>query len=144
MGLAPGGSPSGVPHLVAGLGCRLHCPAEDILAVLAAAEFRFGHAADTLAAPAAKRHEPGLHEAAARRGLKLLFIDDTALADAQPRCATRSEAARRATGHAAIAEACALAAAGPGATLLLPRIAHPTATCALAGPARDAPVTGPA
>jgi cobalt-precorrin 5A hydrolase len=84
---------------------------------------------DQLAAPDFKRGEPGLHEAAAALGLPLHFVADAALAAAQPQCLTRSAAALRATGHASIAEAAALA---QGGTLLGPRIASANATCALA------------
>ncbi len=118
--------------IVAGLGCRRLCAAADILAVLDDAESQAGVRVSALAAPAFKSEEPGLVEAAVARGLFMHWIDDPALAEAQPRCVTRSDIAERHTGHAAIAEAAALAASGPTGRLLLARIAHPTATCALA------------
>jgi cobalt-precorrin 5A hydrolase len=74
-------------------------------------------------------------EAAARLGLSLVMIGADALAAAQPRCPTRSEAAARAVGVGSVAEGCALAASGAGGRLLLPRVAHGGATCALAEPA---------
>jgi len=118
--------------IVAGIGCRLDCPEADISAVLRDAESRAGVTATALAAPAFKSAEPGLNAAATTLGLPLHLITDDALAEAQPRCVTASDRVRTATGHAAIAEACALAAAGPHSRLILPRIAHPRATCALA------------
>jgi cobalamin biosynthesis protein CbiG len=118
--------------IVAGIGCRLECPEADISAVLRDAEARAGVTATALAAPKFKSTEPGLNAAAATLGLPLHWIDDAALAAAQPRCVTQSERVRAATGHAAIAEAAALAAAGPHSRLILPRIAHSSATCALA------------
>ncbi len=118
--------------IAAGLGCRRHCPPADIIAVLRDAEARAGTMATALAAPAFKSAEQGLIEAARTLGLPLLFIEDDALAQAQPSCVTKSEAARQHTGHASIAEAAALAACGPNARLLLARITHPAATCAIA------------
>ena len=118
--------PSPHPHtmITAGLGCRKGCTAAELVALIRGA----GHP-DRLAAPYFKHAEPGLHEAAAQLGLPLTFIPAEAIAAAQPHCLTRSAAAARATGHASIAEAAALAAGG---TLLGPRIASANATCALA------------
>jgi cobalt-precorrin 5A hydrolase len=118
--------------IVAGIGCRNLCPGADILAVLHDAEARAGVSATALAAPAFKSGETGLRAAAAMLGLPLHWIDDAALAAAQSRCVTASDRVRAATGHAAIAEAAALAAAGPRGRLILARIAHSSATCALA------------
>jgi cobalt-precorrin 5A hydrolase len=118
--------------IAAGLGFRRNTPAADLIAILRDAEALAGQRATALAAPAFKAAEPGLVEAAAQLGLVLHLIDDAGLAEAQPACVTRSETVRAHTGHAAIAEAAAIAAAGPGARLILPRIAHATATCALA------------
>lgn len=117
---------------IAGLGCRAGASATDIIAVLHEAEARADRRAIALAIPAFKLREPGLNEAAALLGLPLILIDDTALAAVQWLCVTHSATVAAHTGHASIAEAAALAACGPGATLRLPRIAHPTATCALA------------
>jgi cobalt-precorrin 5A hydrolase len=110
--------------ITAGIGCRKNCSAAEIVALVQQA----GHP-DRLAAPDFKQHEPGLHQAAAALGLPLHFVSDADLAAAQPHCLTRSDAAERATGHASIAEAAALAGGG---TLLGPRIANANATCALA------------
>jgi cobalamin biosynthesis protein CbiG len=63
----------------------------------------------------------------------LLLVERDALIAAQAACVTRSECAERTLGVAAVAEGCALAAAGQGARLVLPRIASARATCALAG-----------
>jgi cobalamin biosynthesis protein CbiG len=118
---------------VAGLGCRQGCTAAEFLALIEAAQARTGRLA-ALAAPAFKQAEAGLIDAAARLELPLLWIDAARLRAAQPRCATVSARVAAATGHASIAEACALAAAGATARLLLARIAGPRATCAVAGP----------
>ncbi len=121
--------------VVAGIGCRKDCPAEDILAVVQRACGAAGRAADALAAPSFKASEAGLQGAAASLGLRLILVEPGALAAAQPRCVTFSEFAARAAGAAgaaSVAEGCALAAAGPQARLLLPRLAGARATCALA------------
>jgi cobalamin biosynthesis protein CbiG len=110
--------------ITAGIGCRKGCSAAEIVKLVKSAG-----QPDQLAAPDFKRGEPGLQEAAALLGLPLRFVADAALADAQPRCLTRSAAALQATGHASIAEAAAIAGGG---TLLGPRIASANATCALA------------
>ena len=110
--------------IVAGIGCRRGCTAEEIVALVRAAG-----PADALAAPAFKRDEPGLHQAALQLGVPLRFVAEDALAAVQTLCVTRSAAAERATGHASIAEAAALAGGG---VLVRPRIASANATCALA------------
>ncbi len=120
--------------MIAGIGCRRACPAADIVALVRVAEAQAGVRVTALAAPAAKREEAGLADAAAQLGLALHWVGDAALAAAQPRCVTRSACAERSLGVAAVAEGCALAAAGAQARLVLPRIASPRATCAIAAP----------
>jgi cobalt-precorrin 5A hydrolase len=119
-------------RVVAGIGCRRNCPAEDILTVVRHACARAGISANGLAAAEFKAGEPGLHAAAQHLGLPLLLVDGTALSAAQERCVTRSGHAAQAVGVASVAEGCALAAAGIGSRLLLPRVAFGGATCALA------------
>jgi cobalt-precorrin 5A hydrolase len=114
--------------IVAGIGCRRGCPADAIVALVRQAETLAAPVA-ALAAPAFKRNEPGLLQAADRLGVPLLFVEDTALAAAQVLCVTRSDAAERATGFASVAEAAAL---GAGGVLLLPRLTGAGVTCALA------------
>ncbi len=114
--------------IVAGIGCRRGAKAAAIVALVRRAE-ALGEPAQALAAPAFKRGEPGLRDAAASLGLELLFVDDAAMAAAQPRCVTRSAAAEHATGMASVAEAAAI---GIGGVLLVPRIAGAGVTCALA------------
>jgi cobalt-precorrin 5A hydrolase len=129
--------------LIAGIGCRRNCAIDEIMSILdrACATLDRARAAsdsrlDVLAAPAFKSHEPALRAAALRIGAPLVLIDAAALAAAQERCTSQSLRAEQAVGFASVAEACALAAAGPRGRLLLPRIASFTATCALAeGPA---------
>ncbi len=119
-------------RVIAGIGLRRGCPAEDIVTLVRRACAEAGRPVAALAAPAFKGGEAGLGAAAAQLGVALLLVDDEALAAAQAACVTRSEAALRAVGAASVAEGSALAAAGVGARLLLRRIAGARATCALA------------
>ncbi len=114
--------------IVAGIGCRRACPADEIVDLVQRAG-RLAAPPDALAAPDFKRDEPGLLEAARRLGLDLVFVATDAMAAVQPGCVTCSAKALRATGLASVAEAAALA---HGGRLLLPRIASARATCALA------------
>jgi cobalamin biosynthesis protein CbiG len=114
--------------IAAGIGFSAACTAEELAALLAGTGARI----DVLATPTAKAARATARDLAAALGLPLRAIDDAALAAVQPLCPTRSARALRETGLASIAEACARAAAGPGARLILPRIASPHATCALA------------
>ena len=116
----------------AGIGCRAQTPASEIVAVVREACARLQRGADALAAPAFKAAEAGLSEAARLLGLRLVLVDQAALIAAQALCVTHSAASAHATGVASVAEGSALAAAGPGARLILPRITHARATCALA------------
>jgi len=118
--------------IVAGVGCRRACPADAIVVVVRRALALAACEAAALAAPAFRADEPGLRLAATALGLPLAIVDGAALAAVQPRCITRSARAAETTGFASVAEAAALAVAGPGGILLLPRIASGQATCALA------------
>ncbi|OYD84207.1 cobalamin biosynthesis protein [Azospirillum brasilense] len=123
--------------IAAGIGCRAGCPGDEIAGLVRAAceEAALDEPARRalqLAAPMRKRNEAGVAEAARLLALPLRFVDDSALAAAQDRAQTRSARVEAAVGVASVAEAAALAAAGPGSTLLLPRRSTPRATCALA------------
>ena len=118
--------------IVAGIGCRRGCPAGEIVAVVRAACHQAGQRADALAAPAFKAREAGLLEAATVLGLELILVSAPDLAHAQSRCVTHSAVAERSTGVASVAEGSAIAAAGEGGRLILPRITLARATCALA------------
>ncbi len=118
--------------IVAGIGCRRDCAAEEVLALVRLAATRAGAAPTALATSAAKAATPALREAASVLALPLLAVPGPALEAMASRCATRSPASLRATGLPSLAEAAALAAAGAGSRLLLARIAGARATCALA------------
>ncbi len=119
-------------RVIAGLGFRKDTLLADILSIVEVARAQCGRAIDALAVPDFKSADEGINQAASTLALPLILISREALKGEQGRCLTRSEVARRATGHASVAEAAALAAAGDGGRLLLPRIAHARVTCALA------------
>jgi cobalt-precorrin 5A hydrolase len=125
----------GQAMIVAGIGCRKGASADDIGAVIGDALARAGFpvtALDLIAAPELKRGERGIVVAAAALGVPLLLIPKAELEAAGARAQTRSERVLALTGLPSVAEAAALAAAGPQARLVVPRIAAGTATCALA------------
>jgi cobalt-precorrin 5A hydrolase len=121
--------------IVAGIGCRKGASAAEIEAVIAAALERAGFAQETLgaiAAPADKGEEAGIAAVALSYGLPLLFVPTPDLEAAAARCKTHSQRVLALTGVPSVAEAAALAAGGPEAKLLLPRIVVGPVTCALA------------
>jgi cobalt-precorrin 5A hydrolase len=118
--------------IVAGIGCRSACTAATIVDLVRAAEAKAGCVAGAVAIPHFKADEPGAIEAAALLGVALILVDAAAMAAMQEFCMTHSNVVMLHTGLASVAEAAALAAAGPGAVLLLPRLAVADATCAIA------------
>jgi len=121
--------------IVAGVGCRKGALAADIEAVITAALVRAGITISQLrlvATSAAKGGEPSIAAAAAAIGVPLVLIPHGELAAAGPRAVTRSERVIALAGVPSVAEAAALAAGGPGARLIAPRIAVGPVTCALA------------
>jgi cobalt-precorrin 5A hydrolase len=120
---------------VAGVGCRAGASAGEIEAAIAAALARAGLSAGALtvlATSLAKCDEPGIVAAATARGLKFVVVSQRDLEAAGERAVTRSERVLALTGVRSVAEAAALAAAGPMSRLLGPRVAVGAATCALA------------
>ncbi len=83
-----------------------------------------------------KRDEVGLAEAAHRLGLALVLLPRAVLRDQAQSVQTCSPHSRRRFDVPSVAEAAALAGAGPGAVLIVPRIAQDGATCAIAGSAQ--------
>jgi cobalt-precorrin 5A hydrolase len=121
--------------IVAGVGCRRGASAPDIEAAIAAAIARAGITSDavtSIATIAAKRDEPGIAAAAAKLGVDVVLVSQADLQAASARVETRSARVLALTGAASVAEAAALAAAGPSARLLGPRLVIGAATCALA------------
>ncbi|AMJ62621.1 cobalamin biosynthesis protein [Bosea sp. PAMC 26642] len=124
-----------IGRLVAGLGLRPGTSEADILACLDEALALAGVAGEgtpRLATLSSRMTEPGLTAAAASRAAELVVVPDEALKDYEAACATRSTRIVSLYGVGSVAEAAALAAAGPGGTLVQPRIATARVTCALA------------
>jgi cobalt-precorrin 5A hydrolase len=121
--------------IVAGIGCRAGASTHDIEAAISAALAQAplgARALDVIATSLAKGGEPGIATAASARGEKFVVVPHAELEAAGSRTVTRSERVLAMTGVPSVAEAAALAAAGPGARLLVARIAIGPATCALA------------
>jgi len=121
--------------IVAGVGCRRGAAAQDVETALRAALARAGVAATDLNAIAtgeAKQGEPGIETAAAKFGVRLMLISDGELQAAGKRATTRSDRVLALIGLPSLAEAAALAAAGPSARLIVSRLIVGAATCALA------------
>jgi cobalt-precorrin 5A hydrolase len=121
--------------IVAGLGCRKGASADQITAAIASAlagADRKPMVLDIIAVPVAKGDEPGIAAAACALGVPLVLVPQSDLEAASPRTRTRSERAIAVMGVPSVAEAAALAAAGPSARLLAARIAVGPVTCALA------------
>ncbi len=117
-------------RVIAGVGMRRGCAAEEVVALVRRASVETGCAVTALAAPAFKREQAAA--AAASLGIALVLVEQAALEAAQERCPTRSAAALHAVGVGSVAEGSALAAAGAGSRLVLARITSASATCALA------------
>lgn len=116
--------------IVAGIGCREGVRTESLESALAQASG--GHMPDVVATVEARAGLAAVREFADRLGAALVAVSGEDLAPQTT--ITRSAASLKAYGTGSVAEAAALAAAGPGATLLGPRAvsADGLATCALA------------
>ncbi|ETX28041.1 cobalamin biosynthesis protein [Roseivivax isoporae] len=124
--------------IVAGFGFRGGASEGSLADALAQAERATGARAQALATVADKCEAPAFAALARATGLPARPVDSAALAAQQ--VPTRSAASIAARGTGSVAEAAALAAAGPGARLLAPRTvsADGAATCALARDGRTA------
>ena len=121
--------------IVAGIGCRKAIVAEQVESAIETAlrqNHIEGHRLGVIAVPAVKGAEAGIVEAAAARGVLLVLIAQDALEEADLRTVTRSARSMDTLNVQSVAEASALAAAGPNSRLLAPRVAVGPVTCALA------------
>ena len=121
--------------IVAGIGCRRGAAAVDVEAALQAALAHAGITTADLGAIAtgrAKAAEAGIAATAAKLGIDVMLIPDAALKAAGIRVTTRSARVLALTGVPSLAEAAALAAAGPSSHLIASRRVVGAATCALA------------
>jgi cobalt-precorrin 5A hydrolase len=125
----------GETMIIGGIGCRKGVSAAAISAAIENACAQAGLAAThigALATAAIKENEPGIAEAAAALGVPLILVSEPDLRAAGTRVTTHSARVMELTGVPSVAEAAALAAGGPAASLLAARIAVGPVTCALA------------
>jgi len=125
----------GEAMIVAGLGSRRDVALDEVLdAIRAAAQAHGLSLAEigTLATGRKKAVERAFQDAARELGIPLKVMSQAALEAVTTRTVTRSRHSMVETGLPSLAETAALAAAGPDATLLGPRIVLGPVTCALA------------
>ena len=123
------------PILALGIGCERGCSAEEISdlvhSTLAAAGLS-PKAVAVVVSVEQKLAEPAIHTVAAEFGVPARFFPASRLSAETPRLSERSEAAFRATGCWGVAEGAALAAAGCGGRLAVPKRKSRRATVAVA------------
>ena len=123
------------PVLALGIGCERGCPAGEIADLAHSALAEAGLAAAAVAAVVSvelKLAEAGIHALAASLRVPARFLSAARLLAETERLTERSAAAFRATGCWGVAEGAALATAGPGGVLVLPKRKSRRATCAVA------------
>ena len=121
--------------IVVGIGCRKGATEKEIEAAIQAALKEAGRPQDALgliATSDGKGGEPGIVAAAAARRLRLVLVGPAELEAAGSRTQSSSPLVKALAGVPSVAEAAALAAGGPSAKLILPRISVGPVTCALA------------
>jgi cobalt-precorrin 5A hydrolase len=119
-------------QLAIGLGCKSGVSADAVIALIEDACRRIEGSPAALYTAEAKRMEPALGEAALRLGLPLIYLPPAVLKAQGGRAVTKSKRVLALFGVPSIAETAALAGAGPGAQLVLPRITASGVTCAVA------------
>ena len=123
------------PVLALGIGCERGCSTREMEDLARSALAEAGLAPGAVAAVVSvelKLAEPAIHALAAELGVPARFFPASRLLDETPRLSERSPAAFRATGCWGVAEGAALAAAGPGGVLAVPKRKSRRATCAIA------------
>ncbi len=121
-----------LPLLAIGVGCKSGVSTDAVMKLVEAARGKIDGTPAALYTAEEKRAELALAEAAARLGLPLVFISHSVLKAAASRTMTKSARVLALFGVPSVAEAAALAGAGPGAELVLARIAANNVTCAIA------------
>ncbi|MGO4439929.1 cobalamin biosynthesis protein [Rhizobium sp. RAF56] len=122
-------------RFVVGLGCERAAPIEDVCALAERALREAGIAPEEVAALASidmKEGEPAILEAARRLNVPARFFSAGRLEEETPRLKNPSELVFARVGCHGVAEAAALAAAGPAAELVLAKIKSAFATAAIA------------
>lgn len=126
--------------LIAGIGCRRGVTGRDVETAVTSALGQLAEAhrdgprpeLSALATWDLKGGEAGLTAAARSLRLPLALISAERLREAAPGIETPSRRVEALTGLPSVAEAAALAAAGPGARIVVARIVSGPVTCAIA------------
>ena len=121
--------------IIAGIGARARATSGDLVAAVREACARSGievSEVGQLSGLDRAQTVAALRDAASQLNVAAVVWTTSALRMEAARCVTQSEASVAATDVPSIAEAAALAAAGPDGMLILPRIALATVTVALA------------
>jgi cobalt-precorrin 5A hydrolase / precorrin-3B C17-methyltransferase len=121
--------------LALGVGCERSTDPSELHELVLATLEREGLARQALACIASielKADEPAVHTLAARLGLPARFFSAAELEVEAPRLLNPSAVVFAATGCHGVAEGAALAAAGPGAVLVVAKTRSARATCAVA------------
>ena len=123
------------PVLALGVGCEKGAPAAELSALARAALAEAGLAPDAVACVASlelKAGEPAIHALATELGRPARFIDSATAAAQTGRLMSPSARVAAAVGVPGVAEAAALAAAGPAGRLLVPKRKSARCTVAIA------------
>jgi cobalt-precorrin 5A hydrolase/precorrin-3B C17-methyltransferase len=123
------------PVLALGVGCERGGDAEELAALATATLAEQGLAPAAVAGIFSidlKSDEPAVHKLAENLGVPARFFTADELMRETERLATPSEIVFRETGCWGVAEGAALAAAGPGGALVVPKRKSARATCAIA------------
>ena len=123
------------PVLAVGVGCERDAAPDETLALVRATLDEHGLAEGAVACVVSvdvKADEPAVHAVGEALGVPTRFFPAARLEEETPRLATPSETVFRAVGCHGVAEAAALAAAGPAARLIVAKTVGGRATCAIA------------
>lgn len=123
------------PVLALGVGAEFGAPADALQTLVETSLAGSGLAPAAVACVVSldlKAAEPAVHAVAAGLGVPARFLPAARLLDETERLSTRSEVVFRETGCWGVAEGAALAAAGPGGSLLVPKRKGARVTCAVA------------
>lgn len=123
------------PPFAVGIGAEHSVSAAEIAALVHGTLTTHGISTSEIACFASldsKRHEPAFHELARTLGVPIHFFAAATLNAEAPRLQNPSPRVEALTGVPGVAEAAALAAAGPGSVLVVPKTKSARATCAIA------------
>jgi cobalt-precorrin 5A hydrolase len=122
------------PVIAIGIGCRAGASASNIVTLVqrTLSEARLERAGAQLFTIETKRDELGLTKAARLLAMPISFLSRDVLASCAKDAATRSERVEALYELPSIAETAALAGAGAGSRLAVPRVSAGAVTCAIA------------